>query len=600
MKMGGMAQVWKKFILADSQTHLITLPDKVKDSWLFCKENAVSPYVSNKRIESQSQFTQRRKKNKELIELVAAELKNWESLFRAVKPIFVLTDMEGCILWRDGYMDTKAIANSIDFSEGSYWSDLEVGTNAISLAIRNQQAVAVSQYEHYNVESHAWNCWAAVIYGGDESPVGVLDVSSVIRTPEEDSLITMIQLIAANVSAVMDSRETQRKIHLLEYMMKETSEGIICDRFSCILKISEKMELIEEDFLGKRIDQVCFPKDYLLKKKRIYAHEEVIGYYYTVDKLIPKTEFHYFGVPSQSPLYQAFLNQVRQVSSSISPVHLFGETGTGKEIIAKTVHYNSPMSEGPLISINCGSVSENLLESELFGYAPGAFTGANHKGFIGKIRQADGGTLFLDEIDSMSKRMQSALLRVLEEKNVHPIGSEKSYQVNFRLITASNQDLKKYVREDKFRADLFYRIYVCGLNLPSLRERKEDIAKLIQLFSKEHQWAPVWLSKVAHYVKEKEWYGNIRELNNFLDRLSIFYPKEEPTKEEVYQLMTMGCLEENETLPNAYLQELSISDEKQNILEMLESQQYHLSNTAKALGISRSTLYRKMKDYQIE
>lgn len=597
-EMGAMAQIWKSFISSDSQTHLLTLPDKVKDSWLFCKENAVSPYVSNKRIESQSQFIQRRKKNKELIELVSTELKNWESLFRAAKPVFVLTDMEGCILWRDGYRDTKEKANEIDFSEGSYWSDLEVGTNAISLALRNHQAVAVYQYEHYNIESHAWNCWAAVIYGADKQPVGVLDVSSFIRTSEEDLMITMIQLIASNVSAVMESRETQRKIHLLEYMMNEPNEGIICDRFSRILKVSEKIELSEEEILGKTIDQISFPKDYLLKKKRIYSNEEIIGYYFTVDKTTSNTEFRYFGVPSQSASYQAFLNQVKQVSKSTLPVHLFGETGTGKEIVAKTVHYNSPMSKGPLISINCGSVSENLLESELFGYAPGAFTGANHKGFIGKIRQADGGTLFLDEIDSMSKRMQSALLRVLEEKQVHPIGSENSYQVNFRLITASNQDLKKYVREDKFRADLFYRIYVCGLNLPPLRDRKEDIAKLIQLFSKENHWAPIWLPKISHYVKEKEWYGNIRELNNFLDRLSIFYPEEEPTKEEVSLLMNMGCIEEVKT-PLCLTSEPK-KEEKQAILDALENQHYHLSNTAKALGISRSTLYRKMKEYQIE
>lgn len=597
--MSMMENVWHDFIAEDSQTRSLTLPEKVKDSWIFCKENEVSPYVCKIKIESRKNFEHRIKQNAELIELVQSELKNWESLFRAIRPVFVLTNMDGCILWRDGYTDTKEKAKNMDFAEGSYWTEMDVGTNAIALAIRKQQAMAVYNYEHYNVDSHAWNCWASMIYGKDKEPIGVLDVSSFVWTEEKDLIINMIQLITSKISAVIENRETQKRLQLLEYFIPQKNAGIVCDRQNQIIKVTDQTGLNEEDLLGKAIQEVDLPKGCILRGKQIFSNAEVIGYYYTLIQADPEKKFHFLGAASHSPNYQAFLNQVQKAAQSRLPVHLYGETGTGKELIAKTIHQNSSVSEGPLISINCGSLSESLLESELFGYSSGAFTGAKKGGYEGKIRQADGGTLFLDEVDSMSKRMQSTLLRVLEEKKVYPIGCEKEYAVDFRLITASNKELKKCVQAEQFRADLFYRIYVCKLAVPPLRERKEDIAELIRYYANDKQWHPDWLSKIAVLARKSNWYGNIRELNNFLERLWIFYPMDEPTEAEIQQLIADGQIAE---IPQNKQSDMLINNrknEREQILAELERQHYQITKTAKALAISRSTLYRKMKEYQI-
>lgn len=236
-----------------------------------------------------------------------------------------------------------------------------------------------------------------------------------------------------------------------------------------------------------------------------------------------------------------------------------------------------------------------MLESELFGYAPGAFTGANQEGHVGKILQANGGTLFLDEIDSMPWKMQTALLRVLEEKQVVPLNGQPQ-PVDFRLVSASNQDLRKRVLAKEFREDLFYRIYVGKLSIPPLRERLEDLLPLVDRFCEKRQWQIAWKERLLQIARTYHWPGNIREFNNFLERLYIFYVEEEPTNEQILELITLGILSEKETKP----QESIENQEREEILKALKSQHYHVTNAAKSLGISRATLYRKIKEYHIE
>lgn len=221
------------------------------------------------------------------------------------------------------------------------------------------------------------------------------------------------------------------------------------------------------------------------------------------------------------------------------------------------------------------------------------------------MRQAEGGTLFLDEVDSMSLKMQAALLRAIEEKQVTPIGSNKSYMVDFRIVTATNQDLKTAVCEGRFREDLYYRLYVIPLQIPPLRQRTEDLLPLIESFCQKKKWQITWKRELFDITKHYPWHGNIREFNNFLERLYMFYPIEQPSSPVIKELIEMTAFSAPQAPSNLRVkieQEKNIQPKNaaEKILETLEEYNYHKSHAAKALNMSRTTLYRKIKKYQLD
>src|SRR5581483_7857670 len=222
--------------------------------------------------------------------------------------------------------------------------------------------------------------------------------------------------------------------------------------------------------------------------------------------------------------------QVDRVAATETRVCILGETGTGKELIARTLHEKSPRATGPFVALNCAAVPAELIESELFGHEKGSFTGAAVR-HIGKFEQAEGGTLFLDEIGDMPLPMQAKLLRVLEEGEVERIGGAKPVQVDVRVIVATHRDLQASVRDGKFRQDLFHRIYVFPLSLPPLRERKEDIPVLVEHFAaqvcSQNNWKPARFTPDAiQALQQYSWPGNIRELRNMVERLMLLAPGE--------------------------------------------------------------------------
>ena len=231
------------------------------------------------------------------------------------------------------------------------------------------------------------------------------------------------------------------------------------------------------------------------------------------------------AVIAESPAMRAALSTAATVAAVDSAVLVTGESGTGKEVVAQYIHDASPRAHKPLVVINCASLPENLLEAELFGYEKGAFTGAAPGGKAGLFEAADGGTLFLDEINSMPLNLQGKVLRALETKTIQRVGSTRSKQVDFRLLTASNEDLYRLVEEKKFRADLYYRLAVIPIRLPPLRERREDIIPLARHFlktfcrkyAKDKEFSPQTLQLMAQYP----WPGNVRELRNFVERAVV-------------------------------------------------------------------------------
>lgn len=594
-------RVWKGFIAQDS-VDLTILPEEVATSWLHCRALEVDPYArKSEAILTPPQLREQQRKNERLIALVQQELRMYEAYFKLQLPVFILTDANGYILWRDGHEGTKRVANDMSFSEGHRWHEQDVGTNAISLAIQTGAVMSLTGYDHYAVGSHAWACTAAAIYDEHDKVCAVLDISSHLNdSAAAQEVNTFMKLLTATISYKIKSRYLEERKQLVDYSYRMTQPGVVCDEFERIVKISAQLFIEEAQWQGQPIHALLKEQVLQALPQPIFLDDQMIGYFYPIVQQEEETkQFFYQGVPSKNEAYRAFMAQVEKVASSPLPVHIYGESGSGKEVIAKTLHENSAVANGPLIAINCGAISESLLESELFGYAPGAFTGANAKGYKGKIAEAHGGTLFLDEVDSMSKRMQAALLRVLENQEVTRIGSTKVEQVSFRIVTASNRDLRAEVEAENFRMDLFYRLYVCPLSIPPLRERKEDIFVFMQDYCMKKNWYPYWLATAYEVAQHYEWYGNIRELNNFLERLHVYYEHVEPTREQLQQTIEMGTIER--TKRKRLQQNVApMSEEEKQLRAVLEQHHYHISKAAAALGMARSTLYRKMKRYNLK
>jgi two-component system, NtrC family, response regulator HydG len=312
-------------------------------------------------------------------------------------------------------------------------------------------------------------------------------------------------------------------------------------------------------------------------------------------------QFDMQNIIGQATAMVRLLETVSQVASTEATILIAGESGTGKEMIANAIHYNSPRKEAPFIKINCAALTETLLESELFGHEKGSFTGADRRR-EGKFRQANGGSLFLDEVSEMSPAMQVKLLRVLQEREITRVGGSEVIKIDVRVIAATNKDLINETQAGRFREDLFYRLNVVNLSIPSLRERREDIPLLAQhflnLFAGKNSknikgFTPQAMEKLSKYA----WPGNVRELMNAVERAVVLARREYLDADELALLMADNAVAEkiNPTgLPeNVLLEEM----EKRTILETMNAAEGNKSEAARRLGITRKTLRAKLEKY---
>jgi DNA-binding NtrC family response regulator len=298
--------------------------------------------------------------------------------------------------------------------------------------------------------------------------------------------------------------------------------------------------------------------------------------------------------------------QVDRVAASESRVCIFGETGTGKELVARTIHERSPRAAGPFVTLNCAAVPAELIESELFGHEKGSFTGASGR-HIGKFEQADQGTIFLDEIGDMPLSMQAKLLRVLEEGEVERIGGDKPITVNIRVVVATHRDLEARVREEKFRQDLFHRIQVFPLLLPPLRERRDDIPALVEHFAAQvcaqNGWKPVPFTPDAmEALQSYPWPGNVRELRNMVERLMLLATDGQVDVETVQLALpkTSTAVPTPGAIASGALADRVQAFEREVILAELKRNHQNMSLAAKTLGLERSHLYKKAEQLGID
>ncbi|OPX37332.1 MAG: Fis family transcriptional regulator [Desulfobacteraceae bacterium 4484_190.2] len=384
----------------------------------------------------------------------------------------------------------------------------------------------------------------------------------------------------------MDGLETLKR---LKKIMPE-AEVIMMTAFATIDTAVQAMKEGAFDYLVKPFD----PDEIEMHIKKIVAHKELVLENILLRQKLEE-KYQYGEIIGKSGTMQEVFGLITRIAPTDSTVLITGESGTGKELIAQAIHGNSSRCYMPFIAVSCGALPDSLLESELFGYEKGAFTGAEHTK-KGRFEMADKGTIFLDEIGDISFKTQVDLLRVLQQKEFRRLGGEEVIKVDVRILAATNRDLQKAIRENRFREDLYYRLNVISIHVPPLRERKEDIPLLVETFIRRYcmemnkeklKIAPTALKLLLDY----DWPGNVRELENVIERALVIGQGKEIAADDL-------PFSRKELVPEKLPKSLKIM-EQMHIERILEETDWNISRAARELDIDRQTLYNKIEKYKI-
>ncbi len=421
--------------------------------------------------------------------------------------------------------------------------------------------------EGYRVETANSGAEALACQGNKQYDLYLVD----IKMPGMDGLELLGRLKSCQMDALVIMITAHGSIQTAVEAMKRGAAEYLCKPFD-----PEELSLLMERVAANK---ALRDENVALREQLQEQHESVLD-----------------GFVAQSEAMHQVLASIEDLADTLSPVLITGETGVGKDLIARAIHMRSERANGPFVALNCGAQSETLLESELFGHERGAFTGAV-KARRGRLEMAHNGTLFLDEIGEISAKMQVSLLRVLEEKNFRRVGGNESIETHFRLICATHRDLGVLIRENQFREDFFYRINVLNIQIPALRERLEDVPVLadyfLERFAQETGKRIEGLTqKAIGVLRSYSWPGNVRELRNVIERAVVIARGHMIGAEEL-SFLQAGHDECN--LGTLTLKEMEI----RHLQAALEACGWNVSRAAQQLGIDRVTLTRKMKRYDI-
>ena len=653
-KMNKIKKAWEKFI-ATGEIDISVIRPVIADSWKRCRLKGLDPY-SNRHLEvlSNQEIEALLKRNKTLIDVSLPILKLINKMIKGSGFRVDLVDKDGYFLKSFcGKEDKEILKESKKLGSviGANRSELIAGTNSMGITLAIGTPVQIVGPEHYNIDHHSWTCSAAPIRNPFGNIIGAVNISGNYRLLHKHTL-GMVVGIANAIESALKMEEKIYQLDISNKFFKTLIESIE----DGLIVINEQrgithLNQIAENILGRKIDDVMgepinelidanFSLFNILNNRKEYLEKQVIITKHDSKEKIPcllsakliedcrgknqgamillkemkkvhrlvgnfigaNTRYNFSDIIGNDMKLMKAVDLAKVASVSSCKILIQGESGTGKEIFAQAIHNNSNRKNKPFIAINCAAIPRDLVESELFGYEGGAFTGAKKEGRPGKFELAEGGTLFLDEIESMPLEAQPKLLRILESNHLMRVGGNKIIPIDVRIISSSNQDLFLLAKEGKFREDLYYRLNTVVINIPSLRERKDDIPILIRHFYNQIGSKDVNKPEIDKEVLELfynyDWPGNIRELENVVESAILLNKNHKITIDAINE--NIKCFKVNNPNSNEINKAGSLIDlEKGALLKALKDVKGNISKASKTLGIDRSTLYRKIKKYKI-
>ena len=626
-----------------------TLHREIQASHERCRQFGVNPKDTCNLLQSRlkpEELAVRLEQNRDFLEIATAQIGELYQFVSGAGFAVNIADNEGYILHIIGDKPVLEKLAAGNCCPGYRWTERDVGTSVISLALAREISVQINDEEHFCRRGHGHTCSASPVFDPDNQLAGVIAMSGDAAKVHPHTLgmvITAARAIENQLKIQKTSKELELHNNYMHAIVDSIDSGVMTiDKNGVINNINNQGRRIlqwEEPLEGhplsevlgqqiniyklmragfdfvdrevfirapsRRIHLICTAKPILDSAEKIQGIILVFNEIKRIRKLLnemagTQARFTFEDIIGVSPAIQETKRMAMIAALSKSSILLLGETGTGKELFAQAIHNHSAQKGHPFLAINCGAIPRELLESELFGYVEGAFTGALKGGRPGKFEFADGGTVFLDEIGDMSTDMQVKLLRVLQTGEVCRIGDHKSTAIDIRIVAATNVQLKQEVDRKNFREDLFYRLNVFPITIPPLRERPEDITLLANRILS--RCAQVTGKQGVQFTQEAkqtlynyEWTGNVRELENIVER-AVNLVEGDMIGSDLLGIVSAPA--EKHAVKNR--RGLRLAEvEKQAISEILQEMKFNLSRASKSLGISRATLYNKIKKYNL-
>ena len=617
-----------------------TLKKEIRDSHE--RSNSYGINVQERNLDqpclTPAELEERKRENRTFLDLALNRIDEFSDLLSPEDFAIGVVDAEGYILYLAGSDKIKVKFAERNCAPGFRWTEKDVGTTAISLCLERQIPVQLNDKDHYCKRAHGFTSSAAPLFDKDNSLKGILFTSgsSDLTHPHTLLMITSAaRSIEKQLQILHQNKELELHLGFLDSVIEAAGMGLmILDKELRVWNVNRKGKSIlkRDDLigmpitilgeLGLNIDDIRRnPGSWTNRECCIHHQGQAIHFIYTAQVAFSKdkttlgvvlafeeisslrkiadniagthAKFTFDHLVGKSSCIKKSIELALRAAQGDTTVLLQGETGTGKELFAQAIHNASARQRQPFVPINCGAIPGDLLESELFGYMEGAFTGAMKGGRPGKFELASGGTLLLDEIGDMPHDMQVKLLRVLQTGEIYRIGARKPIQTDIRVIASTHVDLSKAVAKGRFREDLFYRLNVFPIAIPALRERgDEDILAISNFFLERNRVSPPKLTNNAkNALCGYKWPGNVRELENAIMRALHMGEKEQIDTADLG--ITDPGMSNNRYVGT--LQEI----EKLVIAETIDNSGSNMAASAKKLGISRATLYRKIKEYGI-
>lgn len=629
---------WSKYINEDRIEGYIN-PD-IAGSWKRCKAIKVDHSGGCGNPIGRDKVNVILQKSKELLEVSRPIIQNLHSIVLGTEFVLVLTDKDGYVIETIGEESINKKAKYLNFEVGALWTDDAVGTNAIGLCITLDRPIQVVGAEHYCAYHHAWTCSAAPIHDDKGNLIGCIDMSGPCESVHKHTL----GIVLAAAYSIENQIALLRSHRLIDTTIESISEGMIIidtnytinrvngraikilgigtDEINSldIKKMLKDVDFGEKIFTQKQAIQFVDCNFYLKKRKiqcsvsiaPIISKDELIGAAIVFEemKYLHKTvntvsgnkaSYTFDSIITVDKKMKSVIDAAKKISTTDCNVLIQGESGTGKELFAQSIHNCSVRKNGPFIAVNCASLPRDLIESELFGYERGAFTGASKEGKAGKFELADGGTIFLDEIGELPLDFQAKFLRVLDNFSVSRIGSKEEKKLDVRVVCATNRNLYEEVKKKNFREDLYYRLNVFKLVIPPLRERAGDIKACVDKFLERLNQNNATDKKISSdfmdRLEKHNWKGNVRELQNIIERSYYLSDVDIITEEYLPDEIMFETQESNHVIKDKEL--LLTNAEREIILNALRQTNGHVIKAGELLNLSKSSMYRKIKKHGI-